>query len=213
MCRTQRRRHRPDLDTEGSRDRAVVEIGVVAEKDDQALPIRQRSYPHRNLRLSGPVAVPAPRPVDSRRLVPRQTTSPRRQRGIHHQPPHPRLQRPLMPERVLFAQRLREPFLHSVVPARLIANDRRRHTQELPVAQPVCGLKLSCEKPSSAHHTDDAPEALVCLASHGARGSLRNTGPHHCSNARGVAEQRFRIVPRARVTAPWRSSETLRTCC
>jgi len=162
MGRTQRRRHRSNLNSERIGNRAVIEVCVVAQVNDQPLPLRQGDHPRANARFARlPVHVRNPRSLGS--LAPRQPATTRRERSVHNGAPHPCLQRPLAAKRLLLPKRLCEPVLDGIVPARLVTNDGRRYAQEVPVTPPIEVFKLAGERRSLCHHRNDAREAPVCL--------------------------------------------------
>ena len=55
----QGRRHRADLDRERRGDLAVLEVGEVAQEDDESLPLGQRGETCTKLRVTPVAAVPA----------------------------------------------------------------------------------------------------------------------------------------------------------
>jgi hypothetical protein len=57
-------------------------------------------------------------------------------------------------------ERLREPFLHGVMAGRLIAKDRDRYPQKLPVPPTISRFKLTREPLTPRHHLNDAPASL-----------------------------------------------------
>src|SRR5579871_266556 len=162
MRRAQGRRDRPHLNAQRVRDRAVVEVGVVAQIDSQPLPLRQRGHPWANpglVRLS----IRRRNLGSLGSLAPRRSATASSQSSVHNDAPYPRLQRPLTAKRLLLTQRLREAVLHRIVPARLVTNDGCCYAQEVAVTPPIEVFKLASDRPTRCHHPNDAREAPVCL--------------------------------------------------
>ena len=123
-----RGRDRPALDPENLADRPLVQIGVVAQKDDQALTLAEIAQLDRVRRVrlrhpsfgdlhQGEIRAPLLGHLDG---------------GVHDRPPQPRSQRGLATKAGLPADRTCKALLHRIPGQPLIPDDRERNPIEAP---------------------------------------------------------------------------------
>lgn len=137
MRLVKRRRDRAPLDARRRRNRLVVKVGVVAQKQDQPLLLRQRRY--RRPQLAQLVLVAVPRLRRCRRCGACER-APLLRAHVRERPPQPRLEAPLTAERGAAADRPRERLLHRVVCLLTVPDHPPRNLQEPAIPPPIARL-------------------------------------------------------------------------
>lgn len=142
----ERRGDRPHLDIEDLRDAPVVEVRVVAQEQDEPLPLRERSHDRRELHalVSGPGAVRGKSGLVQLSLAGMTTSL--LARGIHDGAPHPRLERRLASEVATRADDRGERVLHGLASSFPLAHDRCRDGDEIGETRAVERLDLGEER-------------------------------------------------------------------
>ena len=156
MGGAQRCRHGPDFDLERVSDRAIVQVGPVAQEDDRALSFRKATYPELNGWKIGTAVLLLGLRNDGVAVFIGGAAS-AGARGVHDYPPDPGLERAIAAKTLNLLDRPRERLLHRL-PAQIHAPGQRdRHaserTEPLPVERLQLGNLSRCL--SSAHYLYD----------------------------------------------------------
>jgi hypothetical protein len=148
----ERRRHGPRLHAEGNRDRLVIEVGVVAKEENEALSFGQRRH-ERFERFVFAV------PVRRRYLLVAEGQHARRRSSlgclpapslVHDDPEEPALDGTSAAEATPVPQRPYESLVNGFLAELLVAQDRDRYAQERAIAIAVDALDLTF-----FHHLND----------------------------------------------------------